>query len=431
MRHIPVLAFLLLAACANGHAHDENGEHPDDVKEHRDQFRPREAQSDFLDIGKQAGIEWLSFVPEDQLDYPEYFEGLDRDQKRHLRLAPKGSDEQVLIQFDLPDGSKLWPVDWYGTELMAIDLPILQGFSVAISKAANPEELVLKVCEHRARSFGGGKRVSAGGSEAPGVSENDGYSKLYDASADNAPQYFYLARSLSGRLSGFTVILEWSSELADPIPANIDSMKQRAACVSVLKGISIKREIALEGSPKHKCTSTIEEQLAGTLRFPDGTANLPVSEDMLVRKIGGDSTIQIDGQGAEPWILIRRLDANAAEGDMRATLRRDTTFNRRLKVPSGKWSAGYVPEGAKLPIVCFDYDDKASENNLLGILKAGDELLTFEVVTTGIRDGTIRRAAKQAAIELLSRATSESATPSAPELDPLIGWNMGSMGRDD
>jgi len=192
--------------------------------------------------------------------------------------------------------------------------------------------------------------------------------------------------------------------------------------------ISIKRELALEGSPKHKCSSSLEEQLRGTLRFPDGTLQLPIENGQLVRKIGGDSTIQIDGEGAKPWILIRRLKEADTEGDLRARLRRDTTFNRRLKVPSATFSTGYVPQDAKLPIVVFDYDDSSSENNLLGVLKAGDELLTFEVITQGVTDGDRRRAAKVAALKLLAGATGKPETQ-APEFKPLIGWNAGDMGK--
>lgn len=411
---LALLLTLPMAACTQPATNNEPENK--EVKEHRDQWRPREAQSDFLDIGKQAGIEWLSFVPQDQLDYPEYFEGLDRDQKRRLRLAPKGSDEQVLIQFDLPEGSKLWPVDWYGTELMAIDLPSGASMSLALAKDDGPsrlEDLATTRVDHpREDQFDDGS-----GGVRTLRKDNDVITLM--APANGGSREAYGERTIVGRTGSWRVYVE-----------SLGGGRFVEDVRTVLDSVSIKREIALEGSPKHKCTSTIDEQLAGTLRFPNGTLNLPVTDEMLVRKIGGDSTIQIDGQGAEPWILIRRLDANAAEGDMRATLRKDTTFNRRLKVTSGKWSAGYVPEGAKLPIVCFDYDDTAAENNLLGILKAGDELLTFEVVTRGITDGVIRRAAKEAAIKLLAGATGDPGTE-APEFEPLIGWNMGTMGQGD
>jgi hypothetical protein len=66
---------------------------------------------------------------------------------------------------------------------------------------------------------------------------------------------------------------------------------------------------------------------------------------------------------------------------------------------------------------------------LIGVLKAGDELLTFEVVTRGVRDGDKRRAAKAAALKLLAGATAEPAA-GAPEFEPLKGWNPGTMGTD-
>ena len=449
---IPMLALfaLLLAACANGHAHDENGEHPDEVKEHRDQWRPREAQSDFLDIGEQAGIKWLSFVPQDQLDYPEYFESLDRDQKDRLRLAPKGSENQVLLQFDLPEGSKLWPVDWYGTELMAINLPELPGVSVALATADSLDEtsrwpaqdLVSRI--HQARTNAeASKRIGESNGNSTDGRGIAGKAFRSDDEGGQGPDKLavliparnrgaepnYGVRRVRGKTTDLVLVAE-AAPIDDDGNWQAQSEKQSELLLNLLNSISIKRELALEGSPKHKCSSTLEEQLAGTLRFPDGTLKLSISEGQLVRKIGGDSTIQIDGEGAEPWILIRRLDESEAEGDMRAKLRRDSVFNRRLKVPSAKFSAGFVPEDAAVPIVCFEYSDSSSENNVLGILKAGNELLTFEVVTNGVRDGDKRRDARAAALKLLAGATAVPAVE-APEFEPLIGWNMGSMGRED
>jgi hypothetical protein len=125
----------IFAACTSDRPVTKHGDRDDngEIREHRDQWHPNEAQSDFLDIGKQAGIEWLSFVQQDQQEYPEYFVDLDRDQKRRLRLAPKESAERVLLEFKLPEGSKLWPVDWFGAELMAVDLPTKERMSVALA----------------------------------------------------------------------------------------------------------------------------------------------------------------------------------------------------------------------------------------------------------------------------------------------------------
>lgn len=410
------LLMLFLTACGQPQHANEKPDNQD-VEEHRDQWRPREAQSDFLDIGKQAGIEWLSFVPQDQLEYPEYFEGLDRDQKRRLRLAPKGSDEQVLLQFDLPEGSKLWPVDWYGTELMAVDESEVKGFSIALARDPGGQDTDRHIAESLAE-----ERAKAVGPSAIVYEWHWKTWQVHPDSKPGTPLFSYSAQRLKGRTGSWIVVAEWSEAQSK------GSLIPGPEVMWALAGsISIKRELALEGSPKHKCSSSLEEQLRGTLRFPVGTLQLPIENGQLVRKIGGDSTIQIDGEGAKPWILIRRLKEADTEGDLRARLRRDTTFNRRLKVPSAKFSTGYVPQDAKLPIVVFDYDDSSSENNLLGVLKAGNELLTFEVITQGVTDGDKRRAAKAAALKLLAGATGKPETQ-APEFKPLIGWNAGDMG---
>ncbi|MEZ5992628.1 MAG: hypothetical protein R3E76_09775 [Planctomycetota bacterium] len=408
---LPLL--LLLGACSQPQA---NNATDNQVDEHRDQWRPREAQSDFLDIGEQAGVEWLSFVPDDQHEYPEYFDGLDRDQKNRLRLAPKGSDEQVLIEFDLPGNFRLWPVDWYGTELMAVsrssDDRWQHSIAIAEDKGRSLEDVVESLAQQR-----GGRAFRSRPSDTFDVPH------AYWCATTDDELFIYASRQLIGPITNLLLIVEVR------VDASVDTY-DFGGVERILERTSIKREIGLEGSPKHKCTSALDEQLAGTLRFPDGTLRIPISEGQLVRKIGGDSTIQIDGEGGEPWILIRRLKESETEGDLRARLRRDTTFNRRLKVPSGKFSEGYVPEGAALPVVCFDYDDSAAENNLLGILKAGNELLTFEVVTRGVVDGDKRRAAKAAALKLLANATAEPATE-APEFEPLVGWNAGTMGTGE
>ncbi|NUO16330.1 MAG: hypothetical protein HUU03_07800, partial [Planctomycetaceae bacterium] len=99
-----------------------------------------ELQSDFLELGPQAGVQWLSFYPDDYLEYPELFEGYDRDQRRHLRLAPREGANKVLLKFDLPAGAKIKPVDWYGTELVGIDLPSVKGLSVALAVASAATE---------------------------------------------------------------------------------------------------------------------------------------------------------------------------------------------------------------------------------------------------------------------------------------------------
>lgn len=421
LRYVLLAVAVVFAACTNPE--------PVEVEEKPDMWHPREAQSDFLDIGEQAGIEWLSFVPQDQQKYPELFEGLDKDQKNRVRLAPRESNERVLLHFDLPEGSKLWPVDWYGTELMAIDLERMRGFSLALSPDGDPTDIVERICERRLQSFGGRKRLTGGGTEAPRTNESVDYSKIYKATADGEPEFLYMSRRIQGRTATFVLVLEWCSEDVQLAP-DIDQPTKRASCVDILEGISIKRELALEGSPKHKVSSSLDELLGGTMRFPEGTLKLPIQDGYLVRKTGGDSTIQIDGEGAEPWILIRRLDETESEGDLRVRVRNDVTFRRRLKVTSADFGRGRVPEDAKLPIVAWDYSDSDADNVVLGIMKVGNEILEFEILSTGLRDGDQRRAARAAAMKLLAGATSDTPTE-APEFEPLAGWNIGTMGREE
>ena len=395
---VVVAVVLLLGACSQpGPAGN--------VEEHRDQHRPREAQSDFIDIGKQAGIEWLSFVQQDQDKYPEYFDGLDRDQKRRLRLANTGDGEMILIEFNLPEGSKLWPVDWYGTELMAIDLPNAKGFSVGLCKSN--ELNAMKVASERAASIGGTYSSYEAG--------------LYTVQAKPGLVAAYSMAEITGRTGKWSALVEWRGE-----PAALDHVKEVTGRVA--ESISIKREIALEGGPKHKVSSSLELLLGGTLHYPKGSLVLPIGDE-LVRKTGNDSTVQLDAHGAEPWLLLRRLKESDLPGDLRARVQADTTFNRRLKESGAQFSAGYDP-GWNFPAVLWDYSHAGGEQIVLGVLVVGIELLSLEVVSTGLRDGEARRRAKAAALELLKGANTAPVGDRKP-LEPLVGWNLGNMGRDD
>jgi hypothetical protein len=110
-------------------------------------------------------------------------------------------------------------------------------------------------------------------------------------------------------------------------------------------------------------------------------------------------------------------------------VRNDTVFQRRLDNPGASFSAGYTPEGS-IPGVFWDYRDASAEQVVVGILKAGGELLTVEIISTGLRDGDARRKARQAALDLLAGATAEP-NNEAPEFRPLVGWNVWTMGRND
>lgn len=405
-----ILAVLLLAgfvASCSGTQRPPTREELDDA-EKPDEWREREAQSDFLDIGKQAGIEWLSFVQNDQREYPEYFEGLDRDQKRRLRLAPKeDATNRVLLEFNLPKGSKLWPVDWYGTELMAIDLPETKNISLAMARTGKAGgESIRRLAGEFDKNRGGA--FDNGGAECGEVVVADNVAVVL--SVDQTFEHVaYGERIISGRTGSFRVIVEVNTRGK---PGDL-----KKAAKQVLDSISIKRELALEGSPKHKCSSSMDELLRGTLHFPGGTLNLPLTDGYLARKIGGDSTVQIDGEGASPWLLLRRLDA-AGEQGLKQRIRADTTFKRRRDVPSARFEAGRIHKAA-LSIVSFDYRDSTAEQQALGVIAFGTELFTFEVISRGVTDGDARRGAREKAIALLQGATG---TAAEHDLQPLEGW---------
>lgn len=407
---------LLLAAC--NQPPKSNGEI--DVKP--DIIRPSEAQSDFLDIGTQAGIEWLSFVPNDQNEYPDFYTGLDSDQKRRLRVAPlEAPDARVLLEFKLPQGSKLWPVDWYGTELMAIELSGIKNVSVALAKADQKQGAVVRKLadarlKHEWDNRGGA--FDNGGGELGEVAETGGVAVVM--SVDKTVEHFaYAERTISGQTTAFRIVVEMGE--------TGDAGELSKAAQTILNGISIRRELALEGLPKHKCTSSLDELKQGKLVFPGGTLNLPLKDGYIARKTGGDSTIQVDGEGAKPWLLIRRLKEDDAPGDLRVRVRNDATFSRRTgKNPKG-FGVGRRPEGTTVDAVVWDYSETAAEQQLVGVIAVGSELLSIEVVSRGLADGDARRAARDKALALIAGATGTEAK--GDPLQVLEGWNVGTMGK--
>lgn len=405
------MALMLLAAC--NQPPKSNGEI--DIKP--DIIRPSEAQSDFLDIGKQAGIEWLSFVPNDQNEYPDFYTGLDSDQKRRLRVAPlETPDERVLIEFKLPQGSKLWPVDWYGTELMAIELPGTKNISLAIAKTGQPEGAFVRKLAHAQTNVSGA--FDNGGADFGDIVESDSIAVLM--SQDETFEHCaYGERVIGGSAAKFRLVVEAKER------GEVGELKK--AVQTVLNGISIKRELALEGLPKHKCSSSLDELKQGKLVFPGGTLNLPLNQGHIARKTGGDSTIQVDGEGAKPWLLIRRLKEDDAPGDLRVRVRNDATFSRRTGRNPNGFGVGRRPEGTKVDAVVWDYSETAAEQQLVGVIAVGSELLSIEVVSRGLTDGDARRAARDKALALVAGATGTEAR--GDPLKVLEGWNVGTMGK--
>ncbi len=374
-----------------------------------DEIPVKESQSNLLDL--QVGVNWLSFVANAERDYPELFDGLDRDQKRRTRLAPASpADDRLLLDFNLPQGAKMWAVDWYKTQLVAIDLPGATGFTVAIApgKAAGVE-LAEVLARKRADSVSGAKYTAESGGVAT-------------VTSGGKPIAYYSKLVLPGRTTSIVLVAEaWLHD-----ETLTDAHRQGVALI--LAGVSIERELSIEGLPKHRCSSSLPVLLGGGLHFPKGSLSLPVNEGQLVRKIGGDSTIRIDGEGAAPWMLLRQLEQTSAPGDIRVRVRTDPVFSRRMGDPQASFSAGYDP-GWNFPMVLWDYSNSSAEHMIMGVLVVGDELLSLEVITTGLRDADARRKAKQAALDLLQGA---HAAPigDREQLAPLVGWNVGTMGRE-
>jgi hypothetical protein len=331
----------------------------------------------------------------------------------------------VLLEFKLPQGSKLWPVDWYGTELMAIEPQGQPGFSLALARAGGDPapipDRIARVLEKAMAAKGSTVTVAQEGSMST-VSTGTGKAGALEA--------VYACREIRGKTGAWLVIAEWRAIKGPgeqkPQPADHLS-KTVAALEGMLAGISIKRELALEGMPKHKCSSSLDELKQGKLVFPGGTLNLPLKDGQFARKTGGDSTIQVDGEGAKPWLLIRRLKEDDAPGDLRVRVRNDATFSRRTgKNPKG-FGVGRRPEGTKIDAVVWDYSETAAEQQLVGVIAVGSELLSIEVVSRGLTDGDSRRAARDKALALIAGATGTGAK--GDPLKVLEGWNVGTMSK--
>ncbi|MBK8206462.1 MAG: hypothetical protein IPK87_06640 [Planctomycetes bacterium] len=398
---LAIAVILTLAACSKPapvNVEDDGGE----------EIPVKESQSNFLDL--QVGVNWLSFVANAEREFPELFEGLDRDQKRRTRLAPATpADDRLLLEFSLPKSAKMWAVDWYETQLVAIDLPDARGFSVAIAPAkAAGVELADVLARNRADQVKGAKHQSGMGGTA-------------SVSLNGKPIAYYNKLILPGRTTSLVLVAEaWMNN--EPLgDAHRDGVN------TILAGVSIKRELSLEGLPKHKVSSALPVLLKGDLHFPAGSLSLPVKEGHLVRKLGGDSTVRVDGEGAAPWLLLRQLDQTSAPGDIRVRVRTDPVFSRRMKDPQASFSAGYDP-GWNFPMVLWDYSNSGAEHMIMGVLVVGDELLSIEIISTGLRDAEARRKAKQAALDLLQGAHT-APIGNREQLDPLVGWNVGTMGK--
>lgn len=382
-----------------------------------------ELQSDFLELGPQAGVQWLSFYPDDYLEYPELFEGYDRDQRRHLRLAPREGANKVLLKFDLPAGAKIKPVDWYGTECVAIDLPDQKGLTVALTSLGKGSERDLgkRLAETRCKQRAG---------SPPSDVEEHGGAWFAFKHTRLMPHYAaaYRVRDVEGR---FALVVECAMDPKWVTTAGKETSLSEAqgnresaaaALEEVIQGVRVVRDLNLEGSPKHQCKSTIDDLKTGIVAYEKGGLKLALPEGWSLRKTGGSSTVEIDGSGAKPLALIRRLKPHS-NGDLRARVRADSVFARRCDRPDAFFGAGKSLTGAEPYVVSFDYRDNSVDQAALCVIATGNELLTIEVVATGLRDPQARRQARDALFAMLAQAEPSTQVRNAVQgLDKLVGW---------
>ncbi|MCC6151021.1 MAG: hypothetical protein IT461_12280 [Planctomycetes bacterium] len=380
-----------------------------------------ELQSDFLELGPAAGVQWLSFYPDDFLEYPELFEGLDADQRRRTRLAPREGANKVLLKFNLPAGVKIKPVDWYGTECVAIDLPDARGFTVAIAEASDTEQDPFKFVQALAlqrkaklgKDFTDSKVLPNPESKSTrlwSVSSKD--------KAKKSPFYCYGVRVLTGATFKMQIFCEGMG-------AEEGEQQDFGMCcmhvIKILEGISNYLELALEGSPKHQCKSTIDDLKAGIVAYEKGGLKLALPEGWELRKSGGSSTVEIHGGGAKPLALIRKLAPK--NGSLKTRVGADTVFSRRKARPDGFFGAGRALSEQEPFVVAFDYKDRSAEQVALCVIATGNELLTVEIVSSGVIEGEARRKLRDACLEMLKSAKpSATVANSVPDLNELAGW---------
>lgn len=373
-----------------------------------------ELQSDFLELGPAAGVQWLSFYPDDFLEYPELFEGLDQDQRKRTRLAPREGANKVLLKFDLPAGAKIKPVDWYGTECVAVDLPNLKGFTIALARAdqQNPGHVSGKLAEARKAKLG--KDATGLWSSADAAHRDQGVFGTQNSRGQAS--YAYVSRTLTGTASGLLVVVE--AVLSPAIQGVEDAA---AAITGVLNSVKLTRELALEGSPKHQCKSSIEDLKAGVVAYEKGGLKLALPEGWELRKSGGSSTVEIHGGGAKPLALIRKLVAK--DGSLKTRVGADTVFSRRKARPDGFFGAGRALTEQEPFVVAFDYKDRSAEQVALCVVATGNEWLTVEVIGTGVIEGEARRKLRDACLDMLKNAKPSAGVANrVKDLNELVGW---------
>ncbi|CAG0965855.1 hypothetical protein PLCT2_01032 [Planctomycetaceae bacterium] len=414
-----LLAALFMAACTTTKTDPDPKDEPE-IKPDQE-IITGELQSDFLELGPAAGVQWLSFYPDDFLEYPELFEGLDADQRRRTRLAPREGANKVLLKFDLPAGAKIKPVDWYGTECVAIDLPDAKGFTIALC-AYNPTPDDEKIgwvktqTNNLLRTRWGKAQGSSMGTATFSSDQSEQNWAISLPQKDRSDVALYGVRRIKARSDTIGVCIEVCRTNDAPI-----SESQVSGLKSVLLGISVHRELALEGSPKHQCTSSVEDLKAGIVAYEKGGLRLALPEGWELRKSGGSSTVEIHGGGAKPLALIRKLAPK--NGSLKTRVGADTVFSRRKARPDGFFGAGRALTEQEPFVIAFDYKDRSAEQVTLCVIAPGNELLTVEIISTGVIEGEARRKLRDQALEMLKAAKPSAIVANrVSDLNEIVGW---------
>jgi len=86
------------------------------------------AQSDFLELGEAANLEWLSFVPHLEHRFPELLDTIEQRKLQLHLLLPRHVGEQQLLHLDLNESAIVDLVDWNGLTLIEINYPRVEDF---------------------------------------------------------------------------------------------------------------------------------------------------------------------------------------------------------------------------------------------------------------------------------------------------------------
>jgi hypothetical protein len=114
---------------------------------------------------------------------------------------------------------------------------------------------------------------------------------------------------------------------------------------------------------------------------------------------------------------------NPKNGTLKTRVGADTVFSRRKARPDGFFGAGRAFSDKEPFVIAFDYKDKSQEQVALCVVATGNELLTVEIIGTGVIEGEARRKLRDQALEMLAKAEPSTVVRnSVGDLHELVGW---------